>query len=184
MRIGVPRITRIFVLTLTVAMAAPGGPLAHEGEGGEPAHMGTNGPCPDGVECWHGHGPTPEERAAQQARVCEAERAKVTREADAWNHRETAAWARLQETCADESPIGQNSCEYRSRMYQANYSEAAVADFEKYLLGRIAEACDPPKSHQELECEKLARVIERERSISNDKGIAYWTQRADDAGCT
>ena len=92
--------------------------------------------------------------------------------------------AQLQETCADESPAGQNSCNYRRRMYQANYSTAAAADFEKYLLGKIAEACGPPKSRQEIQCEQLARVIEGERSRRNDKGIAYWTQRAKEAGCT
>ena len=52
MRIGVPRITRIFAMALTVAMAAPSGTRAHEGIGGKPAHMAM---LSDGLEQWHEH---------------------------------------------------------------------------------------------------------------------------------
>lgn len=127
----------IFALLLTAAMAVPTGAQAHEGEGGEPGHWDTD----DGVEAWHTHGLTPEEQTAQRKYVCEAERAKRTRQADAWNRREAAAWAQLQEACADESPAGRNRCKNRHRMYQGNYSTAATADFEQYLLSSIAEAC-------------------------------------------
>lgn len=120
----------------------------------------------------------------QRKGACEAARANMQRQADAWNHREAAAWAQVQEACADESPVGQAQCENRSRMYQANYSPAAAAEFQEYLLGRMAEACAPPKSPEEVQCHRIARAIEGARSRRNDKGIAYWTQRSTEAGCT
>ena len=153
---------------------------AHEGIGGEPAHSDMQ----DGVRIWHDHGPTPEERAARHKRLCEAARADMERRADAWNHREAAAWAKLQEACADESPVGQAQCKYHRRMYQANHSPAAAANFQEYLLGRIAEACAPPKSREEVQCEHFAREIERARDVRNANGIDYWTKRATEAGCT
>ena len=103
--------------------------------------------------------------------------------ADEWNRREAAAWAELQEACADESPVGQAQCEYRSRMYQANYSPSEAADFQQWLLSEIAAACAAPKSRAEIQCERLAQAIEGARSRRNDKGVAYWTQRAAEAGC-
>ena len=122
------------------------------------------------------------EAGAQSA--CEATRADMRDRAETWNHNEAVAWARVQEACADESPIGQAQCEHRSRTYQANYSPAAAADFQEYLLGRIADACAPPKSREEVQCHRIARAIERARSRRNDKGVAYWTQQSTEAGCT
>ena len=164
------------VAMLTLCAAEAG---AHEGIGGEPGHWDMQ----NGVKVWHTHGPTPEERAAHRKRNCEAAQAKMQRKADAWNRGEAAAWARLQETCGDKSPVGQAGCKNRRRMYQANYSAAAAADFKKFLLGKIAEACGPPKSREEVRCEQLARAIERARSRRNAKGTAYWMQQATEAGC-
>ena len=174
-----------FVLIVAIAIAVPIGVRAHEGEGGEPGHFDMM----DGVNAWHEH-PTAEEleaereayRAHRQKR-CEAKQAEMQRKADDWNRREAIAYQKLQEACADQSAVGQNSCEYRRRMYQANYSPAESAEFGEWLRGEIAKACEPPKSAKELECENLARVIEGARSRRNDKGIDYWTQRATEAGC-
>ena len=121
---------------------------------------------------------------SQSKRICEAARADGKRDAEAWNNREAAAWAHLQKMCANESPVSEYICEYHSQVYQESFSPEAAAEFPEYLLGRIAEACAPPKSREEVQCEHLARAIEGARSRRNDKGIAYWTQRATEAGCT
>ena len=156
---------------------------SHEGQGGEPAHMGK---LSGDFEEWHDHPIASEveaKREAHRQKRCEAKKAEMQRKADDWNRREAAAWEQLQEACADDSPAGQNSCQYRRRMYQANYSPSEAADFQQWLLSEIAAACAPPKSREELECEKLAQVIKAERGRRNDKGIAYWTDRAAEAGC-
>ena len=135
--------TGIFALALTVVMAAPAVALAHESDSGEPAHMGV---LSDGIEQWHDHGPSAEDlealRAHRQER-CEAKQAKMQRMADEWNRREAIAYQELQEACADETPVGQNSCDYRHRMYQANYSPTVAAEFGEWLQGEIAKACAP-----------------------------------------
>ena len=149
--------------------------------------MGTT--TDDDLEHWHEHS-TAEERAAERAvieehrqRRCEAKKVEMQRKADGWNRREAAAWAQLQEACADDSPAGQNSCSYLTRMYQGTYSPTAAAEYHEWLLGEMAAACAPPKSPKQLECEGLAKQIERHRSYHNDRGISYWTGRAAEAGC-
>ena len=156
---------------------------SHEGQGGEPAHMGKlSGDFENGMI-------TPLLLKLKQSvrrtgrSAARPRKAEMQSKADGWNRREAAAWEQLQEACADDSPAGQNSCQYRRRMYQANYSPSEAADFQQWLLSEIAAACAPPKSREELECEKLAQVIEAERGRRNDKGIAYWKGRAAEAGC-
>ena len=153
---------------------------AHEGQGGEPGHWDMQ----NGVKVWHTHGPSPEAREAQLKRNCAAARTKYQRRAAAWNRMEAKAYSKLQKTCADKSPFGKNACHFETRHYRANYSPAVAARNQKYWRGKIAEACGPPKSREEVGCEQLARAIEGARSRRNTKGVTYWTQRATEAGCS
>lgn len=108
MQIGGPRITSIFVLALTVAIASSTGALAHESDSGEPAYMGV---LADGIEQWHDHDPSAEDLEALRAhrqKHCEAKQAEMQRMADEWNRREAIAYQKLQEACADQSPLGRD----------------------------------------------------------------------------
>ena len=125
---------------------------ARERIGGEPGHRGAR----NENEAWQARGPTPEPRAAHRKSMCEAERARMTRKAGNWNRRHTAAWAKLQETCADNRPNGRNACLNERRRYRTNHSPAAAAESHKRMRSRVSEACDPPKSLEEVRCKQLA----------------------------
>lgn len=170
---------KIGLMTLAVLLVAAGTALGHWPGNGEPGHWGVR----NGTKVWHSHQPSQEKREELRRKSCENVKAWGRRKAKDWNWREGKAYARLQKECADQSPVGKAGCAYETRMYNANYSPAKAAEFQKRVQRKIAKSCAPRKNPL---CENIAKQIEKERRKGGSwaaKNIASYRKQAARAGC-
>ena len=138
MRIG----TRIFALVLITAVAAPTVAPAHEGEGGEPAHMGV---ISDGIDQWHEH-PTAESLAAEREEnrrwQCSNRLAEWRRYTNSADGADAYAYRKMTEKCADqETDVGKHICKGAQRDYKNN--RAGLMAGIRARHDRAAEVCKP-----------------------------------------